>query len=547
MKEIVSTHGSDIENYWQRTGWYRAITLTERVASLRGGVDQQHPHNELAKQRLQRWKEQPAFNKDSSYFAQRLAMDLLTEDDLLTLLAEPIEALRARSELSPAWLTELQRAFDAHCPDDDPLSLPATADKQAVAFLTTIKPLLRSGLTRLQQGIEHLSQTYSSLPFDTTTVIPLLFIQMPGLILPKLMRTIALELNVARVQGRLQGETPEQRFEYFLDQLAQPTGMLSLLEEYAVLARLLVETVERWATCSLELLERLCADWEEICATFLPDKEPGVLVEVQAGKGDTHRGGRSVTILTWQSGFRLVYKPRTMSIDVHFQELLSWLNALGYQPAFYTLKILDKQTHGWVEYVQCSPCSSPDEVERFYQRQGGYLALLYALEAGDFHAENLIAAGEHPVLIDLEALFQPRATVEGPSRQEHPGMKMKERSVLRVGLLPQRIWSSDEGEGVDISGLGAQGGQLTPKPVAQWTEVGTDQMHVHRERLKFTLENHRPRLQDQEVNTLAYCESIIGAVYCVRLGRTACSLQTVFIPTCCAMPWIATALSIVYG
>jgi type 2 lantibiotic biosynthesis protein LanM len=510
MKEIVSTYGSDIENYWQHARWYRATTLTERVASLRGETNQQYQYNELAKQRLQRWKEQLPFNEDSSYFAQRLAMDLLTEDDLLTLLAEPDEVLRERSELAPAWLTELQRAFEAECQKDDPLPLPATIEKRVVDFLTTIKPLLRSGLTRLQQGIQHFSQTYSSLPFDTATIIPLLFIQIPGLILPKLLRTIALELNVARVQGRLQGETPEERFQHFLDQLAQPTGMLPLLEEYAVLARLLVETIERWATCSLELLERLCADWEEIRATFLPDKEPGVLVEVQAGKGDTHRGGRSVTVLTWASGFRLVYKPRSMSIDVHFQELLSWLNALGYQPAFRTLKILDKQTHGWVEYVQGSPCSSPDEVERFYQRQGGYLALLYALEAGDFHAENLIAAGEHPVLIDLEALFQPRAAMDGPIGQEHPGMKVRGRSVLRVGLLPQRIWSGDEGEGVDISGLGAQGGQLTPRPIAQWIEVGTDQMHVHRERLKFKLENHRPRLQDQDVDTLAYCESIIA-------------------------------------
>ena len=40
-------------------------------------------------------------------------------------------------------------------------------------------------------------------------------------------------------------------------------------------------------------------------------------------------------------------------------------------------------------------------MKRFYERQGGYLALLYMLQATDFHHENLIAAGEHPVLLDL--------------------------------------------------------------------------------------------------------------------------------------------------
>lgn len=512
MEEIVSTHDDDTKNYWQSAAWYRATTLTERIVSLRGGIDKQYRHNEIAKQRFQRWKEQLPFNKDSTYFAQRLAMDLLTEDDLLALLSEPMEALRARYKVPPAWLTELQQAFASsqESPDDAPLPLPATTEKRIVAFLTAIKPLLRSGLANLQSGIQHLAQRYSVLPFDTETIIPLLFAQMARLILPRLMRTIALELNVARVQGRLQGETPEERFQFFLDQLAQPGGILPLLEEYAVLARLLVEAIERWTTCSLELLERLCADWEEIRATFLPDEEPGALIELQTGKGDTHRGGRNVTILTWQSGFRLVYKPRAVTIDVHFQELLSWLNALGYQPAFRTLKVLDKQTHGWVEYVQYSPCSSPEEVERFYQRQGGYLALLYALEAGDFHAENLIAVGEHPVLIDLEALFQPRATLDEHIRQEYPGMETMDCSVLRIGLLPQRFWSNDEGEGVDISGLGGQSGQLTPKPVAQWSGLGTDQMHLRRERLELALGDHRPRLPDQEVDTLAYCESIIA-------------------------------------
>jgi type 2 lantibiotic biosynthesis protein LanM len=509
MKETTLPHGDDIGSYWQHAGWYRATTLAERVV-LRRGVDKRYRHSELAEQRLQRWKEQLPFKQDASYFTQRLAMDLLTEDDLLTLLDEPVEAVQAYSELLPAWLTELQQAFETQGFDDDSLPLPEAAEKRVVGFLTTIKPLLRTGQKRLQQGIERLSQQYSSLPFDPATIMPLLFVQVPGLVLSKLLRTIALELNVARVQGRLQGETPEDRFYYFLDQLAHPSGMLPLLEEYAVLARLLVETVERWTTCSLELLERLCADWEEIRATFLPEEVPEVLVEVQAGKGDMHRGGRTVTILVWQSGFRLVYKPRSVAIDLHFQEVLSWLNASGYQPAFYTLKILDKQTYGWVEHVQHSSCSSPDEVERFYRRQGGYLALLYALEAGDVHADNLIAAGEHPVLIDLEVLFQPRITMDEHIWQEYPGAEMINRSVLRTSLLPRRLWSTDEGEGVDISGLGGQRGQLMPKPVAQWTQIGTDQMHMQNERVELPIGNHRPRLQDQEVDTLAYCESIIA-------------------------------------
>src|SRR5262249_9181522 len=183
---------------------------------------------------------------------------------------------------------------------------------------------------------------------------------------------------------------------------------LALLQENPVLTRQLLLAVANWATASLELLRRLCADWDALQTTFHPAGDPGLLAQVEGGVGDSHRGGRSVLIAKFSSGFQVVYKPKALAVDVHFQELLTWLNERGTHPPFRTLKVLDRGTYGWVEFVAAGGCTSADEVRRFYQRQGGYLALLYALEATDFHFENLIAAGEHPVLIDLEALFHPR-------------------------------------------------------------------------------------------------------------------------------------------
>ncbi|GHO54868.1 hypothetical protein [Ktedonobacter robiniae] len=77
--------------------WYRALTLSERIASL--------PHSQAtnststisdnARQGLARWKEQRPFN-EGDYFRQRLEMAGLTEADLLYLLNEPVEELKAR-------------------------------------------------------------------------------------------------------------------------------------------------------------------------------------------------------------------------------------------------------------------------------------------------------------------------------------------------------------------------------------------------------------------------------------------------------------------
>jgi len=514
MQEMASEIDNRASQQWQRATWYRATPLAERIVLQQKNMDSHSPYtlrdSDRAKQHFQRWKEQPPFDKDD-YFAKRLAMDSLTEDDLLTLLDQPVEAMQVNDAPPPTWLVELLTAFtDQDTAADFALPLSSTGQgTHTLAFLNTLKPLLRSGLARLQAGIQELTQKYASLPFDPQTIVSLLFAHIPALILPKLSKTIVLELNVARVQGRLQGETPEERFQCFLQQLGQHENMLSLLEEYPVLARQLVETLGRWLICELELLERLCADWEQIQAIFLPAGDPGVLIEIQQGAGDTHRGGHSVTILTWSSGFRLVYKPRAMTTDIHFQELLTWLNTRGQQPAFRTLTIIDKQEYGWSEFVPASDCTSREEVERFYQRQGGYLALLYALEATDFHAENLIASGEHPTLVDLEALFQPRLSAYATTLQKNPADETIGHSVLRIGLLPQRIWSSDQAAGVDLSGLGGHAGQLTPTPVPVWRETGTDQMRIMRERVALTFGSNQPKLNGQDINILQYSDSIV--------------------------------------
>src|SRR5205085_443911 len=80
-------------------------------------------------------------------------------------------------------------------------------DTHTMAFLNTLKPLLKSALARLQAGIQELTHQYASLPFDLQTIVPLLCEDLPEFILPQLSKTIVLELHVARVQGRLQGET----------------------------------------------------------------------------------------------------------------------------------------------------------------------------------------------------------------------------------------------------------------------------------------------------------------------------------------------------
>jgi len=491
--------------------WYRATTLAERLAAESPGVSREPAtEDDLARFRLQSWQSQVPFDKED-FFAQRLALDQLTVDQLRSLLAEPLEALQARIPL-PEWLPDMADALSQSCsPDLESLLADSLKNKPTTGFLAATTPFLVQALARLDAGIAALTANDAPLPFDVTTVKKILFAHLPEHLLALLHRTMALELNVARLSSELEGTTPEARFQSFLSRFSQPESVCSFWQEYPVLARQVYEQAQRWVNVSLEFLTRLCHDWEAIKATFAPGTEPGVLVGVKGGIADTHRGGQSVFIAKFSSGFRLVYKPKSLSVDEHFQQFLQWLNTRGAALPFPTLTVLKRESYGWVEHVNARECSTREEVQRFYRRQGGYLAVLYLLDATDFHAGNLIACGEFPFLIDLEALFHPhRSHTTDSDSADHLTRQALFHSVLRLGLLPERVWGNSENEGVDTSGLGTVDDQLTPHALPQWEELGTDTMHLVRKRKLIHADKNRPRLAGDGVNVLDYQDEILA-------------------------------------
>ena len=110
------------------------------------------------------------------------------------------------------------------------------------------------------------------MPFDPATVEALLLADLPGHLLSMVDRTLVLELNVARVQGLLTGETPQRAIRELRGAAAPREVALALFEEYPVLARLLATAIDRWVDFGLEFLQHLCADWEPMRATFQPGR-----------------------------------------------------------------------------------------------------------------------------------------------------------------------------------------------------------------------------------------------------------------------------------
>lgn len=510
-------------------GWYQALTLTERLALLRTEAFRKPGLETIdqvqAESGLHAWKAQSPFDQGTCW-AERLAMDGVSEQELLVLLGEQAATGWARLPEPPAWLHELSQAFEQPIAEADLTELAelfaslAEAEEERTrqaeetasrkqSFLPVFYPLLARGVARLQADLAELLSNYPTPPFDPAEVHRLFLPALASQLMRQAARTLTLELHVARLEGRLSGETPQERFQQFVTHFTQPEHLFPLLTEYGSLSRLLVQTMQHWATSSLEVLQHLCTDWDDMCRVLAPHGDPGRLSEVTAGVGDLHQGGRSTLILQFTSGLRLVYKPRSLAVDLHFQQLLAFLNARGDHPPFRVLRVLDKGLHGWSEYVEQEGCATHEEIARFYERQGGYLALLYLLEATDMHHENLIAAGDQPVLVDLEALFHPRPQEADPASSAMLGLETMTNSVLRVGLLPQRIWGDQERAGLDLSGLGGRAGQLGPLPVLQAQARGTDQMRFLRERLSMPEAKNLPRLEGGAVDILEYRDDLL--------------------------------------
>ncbi|MFI8083201.1 type 2 lanthipeptide synthetase LanM family protein [Kitasatospora sp. NPDC086009] len=326
-------------------------------------------------------------------------------------------------------------------------------------------------------------------------------------------RTLVLELHTARTGGRLAGTTPQERFRSFLALTARRDGLAGLLRGYPVLARLLAQTCLDAADAHAELLTRFVADRPLLVAGLLHGTDPGALVAVDSEAGDRHRRGRAVSVLHFANGSAVVHRPRPPAAHRHFNALLGWFNAQPGVPRLRALGLLDRGDYGWTEYAEAHPCRTGYEVERFYRRQGALLALLHALDGTDLHYENLVAAGDQPVLVDVETLFHPPARA---CPAPDPAARALEESVQRVGLLPQLLLG-DEGA-VDVSGIG--GGRRSTSPVegVDWTGAGTDEMRLVRRARPLAEARNRPRLDGAPADPAEYTDALVTGF---RAGYTA--------------------------
>ena len=177
----------------------------------------------------------------------------------------------------------------------------------------------------------------------------------------------------------------------------------------------------------------------------------------------------------------MVYKPRPLDLEQYFARFKQWINDQGGLLPLRLLRHISRATYGWLEFVEPTPCTTIDEVQRYYQRFGMLLCMVYAIKGTDLHKENIIASGEHPVLIDMESMLCPSFSMLDrtvPAQDAILWARVKRReSVMATSMLPS-FQFSDKGGTVNIGALGEAAADDVGQQRSVWMDVNTDAMRV---------------------------------------------------------------------
>lgn len=283
--------------------------------------------------------------------------------------------------------------------------------------------------------------------------------------------TLLLEFNTVRDKHSFEEQDEGKALYTSFIQNLQQDGGVEFFDKYPVLARLIATTIDLWVESTAEFIQRLQTDLSAIKNTFSDNKSLGKVEFIDTSLSNPHHGKRFVLALTFSSGVKVVYKPKDLSLSVAFNQLLDWCNHQKMSLPFKLTKILERQGYGWVEYILQEPCLAQVEVNNFYKRAGMLLSLLYVVGAKNCHAENVIANGQYPVLIDADILMQPSI-----KNSDEPD-KWFRNSVVGIGFLP--AWDGDiyAKNAQDSSVLG----NIFPHQVnssREWKFINTDKMHL---------------------------------------------------------------------
>lgn len=253
-------------------------------------------------------------------------------------------------------------------------------------------------------------------------------------------------------------EEDKKRYRVLFTEDLLSGGWKEIFIEYPVLVRFMTTIINNWVNNMEEMTAHLENDRKLLNIEFNQGRDLGKVQFIHGNISDAHNKGKGVMILHFESGTKIVYKPRNLGIDISFDRLVKTLHQMTFPYELKAPQVVAAKDHGWVEFIEYRELNSLEEAKIYYQRAGALLCLVYVLGGNDFHGENIIASGAQPVLVDLETIISYKMIQFHKEYEEQETIQkvqnfidLTQESVLGIGFLP--VWINANDISVDFGAL----------------------------------------------------------------------------------------------
>lgn len=450
----------------------RASSIDELLSEAFEALPGQKSNADAAAHRLAAWCRACA-SGDWAMFARRLERDGLSIAHVLEKFAG---ARRSACASPPAWIEDaiwIEAALQVPVRN----AKPPAAVGEAQPFEQLFAPVIEHAEALLRDSLD--ARALSRLDESAIACLRrLLLKELCSLAAPAIYE----RFSKARKAGRAAADMPEPEqsgqallYDQFIAHM-KSGGFRLLFEDKPVLLRLIVSIARQWVDSSRELVMRLDADLEMIRRDLLRSSLANRVVSAEGRLSDPHNGGRSVRLVGFSDGCRVVYKPKDLRVDVAWHALIEGLNAEGAPVKLKAARVLARDGYGWAELIEHAGCADAEGCARFFRRAGAWLALFHCFAASDMHQENMIAAGEHPVPVDLEMILQApaeeRQSLDIEAQAFQAATDMVANSVMAIGLLPVYGKSRED----ETFSLGGMASDWTSRTRLEWNDINSDKM-----------------------------------------------------------------------
>ena len=499
----------------------RAATIDELLSDAFEVLPGQKADADVAAQRLSAWCRSCA-SGDWTLFSRRLAKDELTFDQVLPRLS----TVRRNPDVPvPLWASDaewIEAALRSPASDRIIELLHTAGGPQAFEHL--LAPAVEAAHKLVWSGVPQ-GAARNLTEGGVASLGYALIQRLSDLTAPALHACFVSSMAsgaehlCSTAPAEREADVGSTRYNQFVAGM-RDTGFRRLFEAKPVLLRLIASVTRQWIETTREFMTRLRADLPAIREQLLSMPAESLVTHVACGLGDLHNFGRSVQLVHFADGSRILYKPKDLRLDTLWAGVVERLNASAPPIDLRTARVLARDGYGWSEFIDYIECSGRRGFESFFRRAGAWLCLFHIFVGTDMHQENMIAAGDHPVPIDLETILQAAETGSETAIAETFAFELARRkiadSVIMTALLPTYARSP----GNMVFGQGGLLNHQSQTTERHWENINTDSMKRGHKRIEFGFKNI-PGFDGEQARLGDFIDSLVAGyeAYAVFLSR----------------------------